>query len=453
MPTRPAYALPDGRMPLRGARPEPLRRDESRTVLSQLNGNRTALPGINSRPIPQGQISVRPDGGLSVEASRGRHYAVQPNGTLASFASKSHSATFRPDGHIATLRTPTLHISRAPDGARMVVRQAPHQAVVVSSGPRYGYVQRPVVVHNATYVQRTYVVDNHVYYRSYRPYRYGGSVIYSYAPTVYYSPSYYYWTYYQPWTQPVVYPWGWMNDPWYGYYGYYWTPLVHYPAPWWWLTDYMVAESLREAWYARAAEPTYYYEQPQAAPITPEVRQAIAEEVQRELAEQQQQATAYAQPGYVAPQEEIPSFLQPGRIFVVSTPVDVLVGEERCALSQGDVLRLEAAPQPGEMAATVRVLSSKTFDCQAGSMPMLSISDLQEMQNSMREKLDSGLNQMRTNQSAGALPPAPEDAWSTYPGPGSAIPASNDDAAALIAQAQQNADQAEAELWREAGEQ
>ena len=46
---------------------------------------------------------------------------------------------------------------------------------------------------------------------------------------------------------------GWGAAPWYGYYGAYFRPYPVYPSAAYWLTDYMVAASLQEAYAAGVA--------------------------------------------------------------------------------------------------------------------------------------------------------------------------------------------------------
>ena len=459
---RPAYTLPAEHQ---GGRPEALRPQDAHSVLTQVNSSRATMHGVNAKPLPHGNVFVRPEGGLRVEASGDRHFGVRPNGSVASFTSPHHSATFRPDGHVATLHSGPLRVSHAAGGGRVVFRERPDHTTVVSVGPHFGYVQRPVFVHNAHYVQRTYVRDNLVFTRAYAPYSYQGVVIYRYAPSVYYAPAYYRWAY-RPWARPVPYTWGWYSSPWRRYYAGYFTPMPIYPAPSYWLADYLIAAALEEAFLSRPSAPPPEYaassQPPPAAPITPAVREAIALEVQRQLEEERANAEAYRQPvaeAAPAPSEEAspppvlsapPAFLQqPGRIFVASTALDVLVNEQACGLSPGDVLRLDAPVPNGAQTAALRVLSSKPGDCAAGSEAVLSVNDLQEMYNHFHEKVDSGLGQMKTSQSAGQMPPAPPDAQAVVAGPGAAAGAPVANAAETIDEAQRGADQAEAELGQE----
>jgi hypothetical protein len=71
-------------------------------------------------------------------------------------------------------------------------------------------------------------------------------------PAYYYPPAFYGWAY-NPWPAPAPYVWGWGAALWYGYYGAYFRPYPVYPSAAYWLTDYMVAASLQEAYAAGVA--------------------------------------------------------------------------------------------------------------------------------------------------------------------------------------------------------
>src|SRR5207247_308206 len=121
----------------------------------------------------------------------------------------------------------------------------------VSMGLHRGYLQRPVVVHNRSYVQRTYVVNQVTYTRVYRPYNYGGVAYYHYVPVAYYRPVFYGWVS-NPWPAFVYYTLAWSNDPWYGYYSSYFVPYSAYPTASLWLTDFLLAENLKLAYQVQA---------------------------------------------------------------------------------------------------------------------------------------------------------------------------------------------------------
>ena len=81
------------------------------------------------------------------------------------------------------------------------------------------------------------------------------------------------------WGMPVAYPWGFYGAPWYGYYGAYWAPWGVYPSPAFWLTDFLISNTLQAAYEARiesrlaAAEARDASDS--AAPMSAEVKEAI----------------------------------------------------------------------------------------------------------------------------------------------------------------------------------
>ena len=191
-----------------------------------------------------------------------------------------------------------------------------------------------------------------------------------------------------------------------------------------WLTDYLLAESLRASYEARAnaeaADAAAYSSQNESpvqqggqASLSPEVKQLIADEVQRQLAAER---TAAAQPipsaqnqmqaGNNQP-EETPAALDPNqRVFVVSSNVDLVGDSGECSVTAGDVLIRSGEPNGTRIG--VNVVSSKKGDCAVGTNSDVEISELQEMHNQFREKMDSGLKTLADNQGKNGLPKAPD---------------------------------------------
>ena len=103
--------------------------------------------------------------------------------------------------------------------------------------------------------------------------------------------------------------------------------------------------------------------------LTPEVKQAIAEEVRQQLAAEQQAAAA-PNPQRQAPSStEVPSALDPRkRVFVVSSYLDKRTTDgQECSLTPGDIItRLTDTPDANQN-ITVSVLSSKQADCPSGA--------------------------------------------------------------------------------------
>ncbi len=299
------------------------------------------------------------------------------------------------------------------NGSRRVeVERADHSRIVAEHGGR-GYVQHPYMYRGHEYGRRTYYHDGRVYDRYYGRHYYHGVYVNYYTPAYYYRQAFYGWAY-NPWVAPVPYAWGWAGNPWYGYYGYYFTPYPVYPSAAAWLTDYMISVSLAAA-YANVAQAQAQAlaagaPPPDAAPLTPEVKQLISEEVQRQIAlanaEAQTAQTGTPDPASSSIQRMLTDNLR--HVFVVGHSLDVVnsAGAE-CAVSQGDALQLVGPPPPDSPTASLLVLSTKGgIECHRGDTVSVNIADLQEMQNHMRETIDAGMGEMQTKQGSG-LPAIP----------------------------------------------
>ena len=342
---------------------------------------------------------------------------------------------------------------------------------VVGFGPRRGFVERQYIVRpGRVYVQRTYIVGGRSYAYAYRSFHYRGVVFYRYAPAYYYRPAFYGWAFH-PWGLHVSFHWGWYSDPWYPYYGYYFRPYPYYAGPSLWLTDYLLAENLRLAYEARAnAEAAAAYP-PQDVPpsqqnaevtLSPEVKQLIADEVQRQLAAERA-AAEQPQPSAAVQQtqppqqgenvdmgEEVPPALDPNQIvFIVSSNLDLQGDSGECSLTPGDVLmRVGNTPDENNRVA-VKVASSKKGDCAVNTNSAVEVSDLQEMHNQFRERMDSGLKSLAENQGKNGLPAAPDTG--TVSGEVPPVQPDND-AASELQNEQKQADQAEQEVQRAPGQ-
>ena len=443
---------------------------ESQQQIQNLNRNRGTMTGINKVALPQGRVGVHPDGSRTIAASGGRQFHVRPNGTVASVSlSGGRTATFRPNGGFATIHAGGMQINHGLRGERQVVTVRTDNSRVVSMGLHRGYVQRPYIERGGqTYVQRTYIVNNVTTVRIYRSHYYRNVAYYSYVPPYYYHPAFYGWAYH-PWRARVYYRWPWFvsRPPWYLYWGGYFTPFSYYPSAAFWLTDYLLANSLQTAYEAgREAQanadaqaneyqppPETYQPPPPGAQgesqITPEMKQAIAEEVSRQLAaEQQQSASPAAAPPAPSGAEAAPAALDPARrLFVVSSNLTLSdANGQDCELTPGDIItRLDDSPDANNQ-VRVSVSTSKGNDCAVGSTVFAQVSDLQDMQNHLQEQTDSGLKSLADNSGQGGLPTVPDAG--TTPG---AVPLPPPDASAnsdLQAQ-QQAANETESQIQQQ----
>lgn len=322
-------------------------------------------------------------------------------------------AMVRSNGRVAVVQGRNgMTIRRSEYGMRRVVVERGGQ-VYSFNRAGYGHVRAAYAWGGQTYVVRRYYVGGAYFPRFYRPVYYRGVYFDSYVAAHYYSPFYYGWAY-RPWGGPVVFSWGWHSSPWYGYYGGYFTPYPTYLSASLWLTDFLVAQTLESAYReriesARAAQMQYSDNPPrQMATLTPEIKQMIADEVQRQLALESSQASGQNDPSGPSGPPVTPTsysgvgqMLEDNQVHVLlsSSNIDVTTttGFE-CSITQGDAIGIypgQTGPQ-GET-AIVKVLASAGGGCPANSMVSVSLQDLQEMLNHVRATVDSGLAEMQKN--------------------------------------------------------
>jgi hypothetical protein len=355
----------------------------------------------------------------------------------------------RANGSVASLHDSkrNMDVHHGLNGNRRVsVERADHSRVVVDRRGR-GYVERGYGYHGHDYRARSYYYGGRGYNRYYGNYYYHGMYVNPYYPGFYYAPAYYGWAY-NPWVAPVPYAWGWGGNPWYGYYGAYFTPYPVYPSAAFWLTDYIVAQSLQAAYVAQAAALS------NVAPMTPDVKQMVADEVKRQLALENQEAQGAAKGADPDPaSSSIQRLLTDNNphVFVAGLDLDVVdsAGSE-CAISEGDALQLTGQTAPDATAANLTVLASKGGkECPKGDLVSVGLQDLQDMQNHMRETIGQGMQELKEKAGKGGLPAAPAGSNATTPSAmASAAPPPDQNVQAELNEQQQQADQAE----KEAGE-
>lgn len=347
---------------------------------------------------------------------------------------------------LAVVRKGDVTIYRGVHNNVRVVRELPGGRRVVFTGRNYGHMDRDYV---RGYRLRTYY--DHGRYRAvvYRPYYWRGRPYYVYAPYYYYRPAYYGWVY-NPWARPISYRWGWFGDPWYPYYGYYFAPAPFYSGASFWLADFILAENLRMAYESQLVQgvspaPYVASASPNEVQLTPQVKQAIAEEVRLQLDAERAQS-ARTSGSYATSTNALPPALDPGiTVFVVASNLDVVTPDgDECALTPGDVIsRIDDTPDSNDK-VQVRVTSSKQGDCARGSKPVVAVADLQDMHNRFREQLDMGLKQLSENQGKNGLPAAPDT--STSAAAGVPTPAPDRDVYTQMQGLQKEAEEAEQDV-------
>jgi hypothetical protein len=390
-------------------------------------------------------------------------------------------ASFR-GGHVRSIQAHNMRIDHGTHGGRRIVSEHNGRRIV-SMGSHRGYSQRAYYSHGGrSYVQRTYYVGGRRYAYAYRTYYYGGRPYYGYAPAYYYHPVYYGWAY-NPWPAPVAYQWGYYNEPWYGYYGAYYAPYPVYPSASLWLTDYLIAASLRASYEAQQSggllgpgfrnsgsknlTASLYSSDPiinaslspysdgllavaaaaSQAQLSPEVKQAIAEEVKGQIGAEKSAAEKSDTGGDSGP----PAALDPQhRTFLVSSDIDTSTDDgDDCSLSAGDVIYRTGDTPDDDNNVSATVKSSKKDECQAGANISVDADDLQEMHNHLRETLDEGLKDLASKQGKDGLPAAPDTATTAGEVP---APSADTNVDSDLQQAQKDADQTEADVNSSGGE-
>jgi hypothetical protein len=410
-------------------------------------------PGHNASP--SGGFPSNRVGGPATMHSPG--VTRDSNGRVQSYRGANGSeAHFRRDGSVHEVRRGNTVITHGPAGTRRIVSERPDHSLIVTNRAGHGYVQRPFSYRGHEYAHRTYYYRGAAYPRYYRTYAYRGVYLQTYAPARYYSPGFYGWVYY-PWATPVYYSWGFASAPWYGYYGGYFAPYQSYPSASYWLTDYLVAESLTAA----------YQEQQDAAAnmqgsafvgqttLTPDVKQEIANEVQRQLSLENAERKAVSENTEPDPASSgVPRLLSDNNphTFVVASNLVVMdsTGQE-CSITQGDVILMSGTSLADGNMVPVQVRASKNKECAKGSMVAVSLEDLQDMENHMRGTIDQGLAELQSHPAKSGLPVPPAEAAAppVQAAFASAAPAVDANVSTELSQEAHNADQVEQQVVTE----
>ena len=334
------------------------------------------------------------------------HFSDPKNGIEA----KKFDANGKPTQLTHSVPGSRTSIQRVGNSRRIETTRTVHGGVehVVVYGHGGGYVQRPIPG-RAGYVQRTVVYGGRSYGVVYHSYYYGHVMIYSPVPAIVFAPAYYGWLL-NPWAQPIVYGpyWGWAGQPWYGYYGPVFAPYPRYYSADQWLTDYLIAQNLQQAYDDQVAAGETPSGPP--PPITDEEKALIAQDVHAELARQQQQAAQPQPPpgndtGAVgdnnapppaAASNEIPEALQDHIFTVYSAPLQVQMATgNTCNLMAGDMLFRTGNAANSDDTVDVEVKSGHGDAghadlCAPEVHAKVQLADLQEMYNHKRELLAEG---------------------------------------------------------------
>jgi hypothetical protein len=464
------------------------RPSEERNVGNRTQGNR---PQGNAGNRPGGNMN-RPANGNRGNVGGNRNGNGNPGGNRGAMANRGNTAgsrsmaapgrtvslrgggtaSVRPNGQIRSINRNGMQINNGLHGNRTIVSVHNNTTIVNRGGG--GYVQHPYMTRGGvSYYSRTSYYGGGYHVGIYRGYYWGGHAYYGYYPGVWFHPGFYAWGF-RPWGAPVYWGigvggWGWGGAPWFGYYGGWWNPYPVYASPAFWLTDYLLAADLQAAYASRAdanAAAAGAYDQGSGnypppnqgnydngsansgqVTLSPEVKEAIAEEVKAQLAEQQQQAASQdggnAQAAPAPANGQVPPALDPARrTFVVDTPITLVSNGQECELTSGDVItRLTDTPD-ADQKVNASVSASKKGECGAGQQVAVSVDDLQEMHNHFEEQLNDGLKTLAQKQGTNGMPKAPDTGTEASAVP---VPQPDETAAKQLADQQAQADQVEAQ--------
>ena len=421
----------------------------SNAAISHLNEVRLHMDGINRRPLPHGEMTMRSNGFMRLRAADGRDYHLRPNGSIAAFHRGDEHVRFGVDGRMRGFRDPHFEMRRGPGGAWHTVEHRPDHSILRSEGFHRGRLERPIPYGNRGFVRATYVNGHEVSVRVYADYPYHGVVLHRYLPPVYYSSGFYGWAS-RPWTAPAAYHWGFVASPGYAATAGYFAVAPSYPAPAPWMADFMLSsltvaqQFVPKDGTAAAPDPDNLpppddgsadnpdaaaagdsstdagldalddADQPQVvasdadAPITQPLKDQLAAEIREQVElDSAGQPVGEGDPGIGL--DGLPARLShPGYLFVVSEEQSTnTVDGEVCRLQPGDTVRLAKPVSSQDANATLVVSSSRAQDCPAQTSVLLSLNAMQDMWNDMRALMESGLSKLRFDPANGGLPSPP----------------------------------------------
>ena len=372
-PSSPTHSSPNGSSPRR----MPATTRSYPAVANQ--GSRSTDPNQTRRTARSSQ---------SIASQPGFRYSTEPRTHSFGNATPIGDTAPRETTRAAGFQPRSASVSRQVETPRPSSGRIEHALENQPKAPEY--VQRSFASRGTEYFRRSYKTSGHSYTAFYVRRSFSGRVYPVYVPARYYRPTFYGYAY-RAWPRPITYHWGWYLAAWYGYYGPVFAPYTYYASPTAWLTDYILSSELQEAF---DSQPERDQVISNGTPITPEIKEGISQEVQRQLEQYQQGPPPDPKSGTI--DTALPIFDKAAHTLLVANSVIVLSGNQPCAITKGDVLRLSGTASADPAAAVpVTVIWSQPPDCAIGSTVMVAVDQLQEMQNEMRAKLDRGLEAMQ----------------------------------------------------------
>jgi hypothetical protein len=432
LPNGNAQHAPQTNAPLSKA---PVKHNSLSAGASSGNANPGTLNGMRPAP-PDHQMhlaTIGPIPGTPPRAVQSQTFLGHP-GPLGSTETNRGGNIVRKaaDGSVLDISSPknNMTIHHGLDGSRRVLVDHPDGSRIFAPGKGRAFVEHPYLYKAQPFVHRTFVDQGQVTHQFYRPYNYEGTNLDVYAPQRYYSPAVYHWAT-TNYSAPQVPAWNYTATPtpWFDYYKGYFQPESSYSSPTGWLTDFVLATSLINSYNAHhpaTAAATAAPAAPQggaasaAAPpppvntapiVTPEVKDLVAAQVGQQVQQEATEAKANATGKALAPGagSVVDELNQDGtHVFVVASDLDLVdPAGRRCMISEGDVIQVVAAINPQTSSAQASVLASKGgVECARATRVDVALTDLQEMQNHMRETIDQGMAATNTGKSAPSVTPA-----------------------------------------------
>ena len=401
--------------------------------------NRANKSGVNSQPPMAGKVTDIGSGRTKViehDASgkpTGRVSVMRKDGTVSSMTKKDGTkVAYDANGKAKAIKSPDgKEVRIHKDNSKSLVKPGPNGTKLVTKLDSKGQVRSHETVRQVggtTIKTRTTIINNRTVVTNYHTYSYGGSHYYGYHPYYGFAAAFYTgYLFGAMWSTPYVYGWNsYATLGWYTPYSYYYSPWPRYGVyPYlgsqYWLTDYLLLQSIQSYHNQRLANE-------QAAAAAAQQQQQATNYVAAAPAQQQQQAEAGGQLDEatkleIAAQikEQIAAQQKQESVPLAATLTrpnyNYIVGDEEieasyedgkaCELSKGDILVLAEKHTEGDKVASMRVKTAKKSSCKAGATVEVSLEDIQEMQNSVAHMIDQGQNQISKSAGKDGLPAAP----------------------------------------------
>ena len=214
----------------------------------------------------------------------------------------------------------------------------------------------------------------------YRPVKFRGITLNVYSRGRAFAPRFYAWVG-NPWRSSIRYRWNWYGAAWYSANRNYFIAEPTYTSAPVWLGDYVIANGLQQC--PNCVGASY-------APITAQLKQAVSNEIQRQISVESTGANSSIFDGQY-------------HVLVATSSIPASTSAQQCMINGGDVIEFDGR-SANESIAYVRIVSSRGQDCPAGQYASVWTTQLQEMANQMTQTVDQGMDTLRAQQDQVAAP-------------------------------------------------